>query len=109
MSGNAYSTLLNILSEIPADQVVSADSFRTATDAAQLTSAEKSGALTKAMNAGYLHVLVAHDANGTPYVWQGQRVLGCVASDREQGKGGRVLLYLRADLPVPAHPCEEAS
>jgi len=102
----AYKQLLRVLSEIPADQVVSVDSFRDATDAAQLTSAEKSGSLTKAMNAGYLSALVAHDANGDPYLWHGRRVLGCVASDREQGKGGRVLLYVRTDAVVPEHLCQ---
>lgn len=106
MSDHAYRTLLRILSSIPADEVVSADSFRVATDSAQLTSAEKSGALTRAMNAGYLSALVAHDPTGKPYLWHGQRVLGCVASDREQGKGGRVLLYVRTDETVPEHACE---
>ena len=98
MSDHAYRTLLRILSAIPADQVVSADSFRDETEAAMLTSAEKSGALTRAMNAGYLSALVAHDADGKPYLWHGQRVLGCVASDREQGKSGRILLYVRTDV-----------
>lgn len=106
MSDHGYRTLLRILSDIPAHTVVSVDAFRVDTDSAQLTSAEKSGALTRAMNAGYLSALVAHDEHGQPYLWHGQRVLGCVSSVREQGKGGRVLLYVRTEETVPGHPCQ---
>jgi hypothetical protein len=69
MSDHAYRTLCAAIQNLPPGKVVTVETFRDATDAAQLSGAEKAGALTRACNAGYLHAIgVAAVAEGRKFI-----------------------------------------
>ena len=98
MSTLAYRTLLSVLQGIPDDTIVWSDTWRVEADAAQLNTAERGYAPRHAAKEKYLE----------PFVIEvdGVRILGCVASEREHGKGGRVLVYRRTGKPIPDHLCK---
>ena len=93
----ATAVLLRFLQTVPADAVLTADAWRTEADAAQLTTSERGAAPRNAARLGYLEPLVVEHA--------GRRFLACEPSSRENGKGGRVLAYVRTDVAIPEHVC----
>jgi hypothetical protein len=99
-SDHALRTLLRALQPLPAGKVVSVDTFRDATDAAQLTGAEKAGALTRACHLGYLHAITV--------LLDGGMQLGTVQirTTHAAGKGRWSLAYRRTEQPVADHVCE---
>lgn len=97
----ATAVLLRFLDGIPADAILTADSWRDAADAAQLNIAERGAAPRAAARLGYLEPLVV--------VHAGRRFLACEPSTRPDGKGGRVLAYVRTALPVPEHVCKDVT
>jgi hypothetical protein len=94
----ATRVLLRVISDLPEGRPVHADTVREAFDAAQLTSAERSGAFKVACNDGYLHAVHAHLPDGTLAVYH-------VQSQAESRKGAWSMLYRRTDKPVPEHVC----
>jgi hypothetical protein len=95
----ATAVLLRFLDGLPADQILTSDSWRDAADAAQLNVAERGAAPRAAARLGYLEPLVVEHA--------GRRFLACEPSNRASGKGGRVLAYVRTPLAVPEHICKD--
>lgn len=102
MSDETYATriLLRAISDLDAGRKVHADTVREAFDAAQLTSAERSGAFTRACNQGYLKAVVMLLDDGMTLASVQVR------STHEGRKSGWSLLYRRTDLAVPEHLCE---
>lgn len=94
----ATAVLLRFLDGVAPDTVLTSDSWRDAADAAQLNTAERGAAPRAAARLGYLDPLVVEHA--------GRRFLACEPSSRENGKGGRVLAYVRTAKAVPEHVCE---
>ena len=99
MSDIAYQALLNAISDVRPGRYVHADTVREAFEAAQLTSAERSGAFKSACNDGYIHAVTMLLDDGL--------TLGTVQirSQHEARKSGWHILYRRTDRPVPAHVC----
>ena len=97
----ATAVLLRFLQGVPTDKVVTADDWREAADAAQLNVSERGSAPRNAARLGYLQPLVVEHA--------GRRFLACEPSSRENGKGGRVLAYLRTDVAIPEHLCGDVT
>lgn len=96
----AYRTLLNAISDLDAGRKVHADTVREAFDAAELTSAERSGAFKCACNQGYLNAI-------TMLLDDGLTLASVqVRSTHEGRKSGWSLLYRRTAKAVPAHVCE---
>ena len=95
----AYRVLLHELQTTTPGRVVSVDTFRDASDAAQLTSAEKSGALRRACTEGYLHAITV--------LLDGGMQLGTVQirTRHEKGKGRWAMCYRRTEKVAPEHPC----
>jgi hypothetical protein len=99
MSDHAYRTLCAAIQNLPPGKVVTVDTFRDATDAAQLSGAEKAGALTRACHAGFLHAITV--------LLDGGMQLGTVQirTTHEGGKGRWAMAYRRTETPVPEHVC----
>ena len=99
----AYCTLLAAISDLEPGVKVHADTVREAFDAAELTSAERSGAFKRACTEGYLRAVTMLLDDG--------RTLGVVhvRSQHEARKSGWSILYSRTALVVPAHRCGRAA
>lgn len=99
---HAIRTLLRAIDGIQAGRYVSSDTIREPLDAAELTSAEKSGAFKTACTDGYITgvflSLPGFDVN--------HPVHAVVPTTHEAGKGRYVKLYRRTAKAVPAHVCE---
>lgn len=96
----AFRTLLSAISDLRPGVKVHADTVREAFDAAGLTSAERSGAFTRACNQGYLNAITMLLDDGITLASVQVR------STHEGRKSGWSLLYRRTTLPVPKHLCE---
>lgn len=95
----ASRVLLRAISDLKVDAPVRADSVREAFDAANLTSAERSGALRAACNDGFLSVPHQHLPDGSLAVYH-------VRSSTESRKNAWQMLYARTNKPVPEHVCD---
>ena len=94
---DAYTTLLAAISDLSEGTPVHADTLREAFDAAQLTSAERSGALRAACNDGYLSAPHQHLGDGRIAVYHVQSRTG-------SRKGAWQMLYARTDKAIPRKP-----
>jgi len=102
----ATAVLLRFLQTVPANAIVTADSWRLEADSAQLSTAERGAAPGSASRLGYLEPLIFRDHAGEPVMVGNKPVLGCVASDRELGKAGHVMVWTRTNEAIPAHLCQ---
>lgn len=97
----ATRTLLRAIDGLRPGHPVTADLLRDEFDAAQLTSAERSGAFRTACHDGYLTgvFLTLPGFNVT------HPVHAAIPSTHEAGKGRYVKVWRRTDKPIPAHLC----
>lgn len=98
----ATRVLLRAISDLPEGRPVHADTVREAFDAAELTSAERSGAFKAACTANYLYAPHQHLADGRVAYYSVQSTAG-------SRKGAHSMLYARTSKPVPAHVCREVA
>lgn len=98
----AFRTLLRAISDLKEGTPVHADTVREAFDAAELTSAERSGAFKAACTAQYLYAPHQHLADGRVAYYSVQSTAG-------SRKSAHSMLYARTAKPVPEHLCQEAS
>ena len=98
-SALAYRTLLRAVSDLTPGAYVHADTVREAFDAADLSSAERSGAFKLACNKGFLRGI--HTVLPT-----GEVAAMHIRSKHEDRRSGWSLLYRRTGLPVPEHVCQ---
>lgn len=97
---HGYRTLLRAIDGIDANRGVTVDLIRDELDAAQTSSAERSGAFTAACTDGYLTGVFLL----LPW-WSLDPIHAAVPSHHPAAKGRLVKLYRRTDKPVPAHVC----
>lgn len=95
---HATRTLLRALSDLKEGTPVHADTVRHAFDAAELTSAERSGAFKTACTNGYLYAPHQHLADGRVAYFS-------VQSSAGSRKNAHSMLYARTAKAVPEHVC----
>jgi hypothetical protein len=100
MSDLAYRTLLAAIDGLPESHTVTVDLIRDQCAAAQLTSAEKSGAFRAACGEGYLRGVFMLLPG-----WSLTPIHAAVPSTHPAGKGRHVKVYRRTAKPVPEHLC----
>ena len=105
MTDHAYRTLLRAIDGLPAGAALTIDHIRDECDAAQLTSAERSGAFRSAAHEGYITgVFLSLPGLNVAYP-----VHASIPSTHPAGKGRSVKVWRRTALPVPAHVCREVA
>lgn len=95
----AFRVLLRAISDLREGTPVHADTVREAFDAAELTSAERSGAFKAACTAKYLYAPHQHLADGRVAYYS-------VQSTAASRKSAHSMLYARTAKAVPEHVCE---
>ena len=99
----AHTVVLSAISDIRPGVIVTADTIREATMAAQLPSAEISGALRNACTDGFLTMPTLLLDDGLTLV------RAQIKSTHPAGKGRYVSIYRRSEKPVPSHVCGGAA
>lgn len=97
----ATRVLLRAIDGINPGRYVTADTIRDQLDAADLSSAEKSGAFKAACRDGYLTGVFL----SLPGFDIAHPIHAAVPSTHDAGKGRYVKLYRRTSAPVPEHVC----
>lgn len=105
MSTHAYRTLLRAISGLNPGDAMTIDLIRDELDAADLSSAEKSGAFRSACHEGYLTGVFLT----LPGLSVDHPVHAAIPSTHRSGKGRYVKVWRRTDQPMPEHVCEVAS